>query len=220
LQTGEGSLDRIVSGFGAWKAASCLGMTVKQASNLLRRLYRMGFLKRRKVKRLCAAASGKLCHRGFEYVYSFSKQGVSYLRWLREWKPLEDMWYAQLMSDVVSNLPEELRHRLSLLSLYRETFKYRGPSRNLRLFDNNAVPVISLCMANVRLGEEKRKLLIENTLLQHELDNAKRALDQSQGSVNMLYQYWAATLVEASRIKNEMDYWKAKAEEYSRTPVR
>jgi len=164
----------------------------------------MGFLKRRRVKRLCAGASGKLCHRGFEYVYAFSRQGVSYLRWLREWKPLEDALYTQLMSDVVSNLPEELRHRLNLLSLFRETF-YCGPSRNLRLFDNNAIPVISLCMANARLGEEKRKFLIENALLQHELDNAKRALDQSQRSVSMLYQYWAATLVEASRIKNEME---------------
>lgn len=214
LQTSEGSLDRIVCGFDVHKTALCLSIPVKRASNLLRWLHQRGFLKRKRTKRLCVPSFGKSCYRGYKYVYSFSKQGVRYLRWLSESRPLEDALYARLTYDVVSNLPEDLRHTLGMLSLCRETMKYRGPTRYLRLFENNAIPVINLSIQNQQFAEENKKLLIDNCVLQYQLDQIKKELEQSKQRENMLYQNWAATLVEASRIMNEMNYWKAKADEY------
>ena len=214
LQTGEGSLDRIVCGFDVHKTALCLSIPVKRASNLLRWLHQRGFLKRKRTKRLCVPSFGKSCYRGYKYVYSFSKQGVKYLRWLSEWKPLEDALYARLTYDVVSNLPEDLRHTLGMLSLCRETMKYRGPTRYLRLFENNAIPVVSLSIQNQQLADENKRLQIDNTGLQFRLDRIKKALEQSEQREKMLYLNWAATLVEASRIKDEMEFWRTKAEEY------
>jgi len=68
----------------------------KLISNDLRRLYAMGFLKRRRVKRECRTKSGKVCFRGYEYRYSISSQGWKYLRYLQEGreedvKKLEDL---------------------------------------------------------------------------------------------------------------------------------
>ncbi|WP_148206191.1 V-type ATP synthase subunit I domain-containing protein [Thermococcus sibiricus] len=54
----------------------------KMISNDLRRLYAMGFLKRRRVKRKVMTKSGKVCHRGYEYRYSLSSQGLKYLAYM------------------------------------------------------------------------------------------------------------------------------------------
>jgi hypothetical protein len=54
----------------------------KMMSNDLRRLYTMGLLKRRRVKRECKTRSGKTCFRGYEYKYSISNQGKSYVEYL------------------------------------------------------------------------------------------------------------------------------------------
>jgi hypothetical protein len=54
----------------------------KMMSNDLRRLYTMGLLKRRRVKRECKTKSGKTCFRGYEYKYVISNQGKSYLEYL------------------------------------------------------------------------------------------------------------------------------------------
>jgi hypothetical protein len=49
------------------------------------------------------------CFKGFQYVYSLSRQGQSYVRWLRDRKPLEDIAYFTLLNDVMMALPEDLR---------------------------------------------------------------------------------------------------------------
>jgi len=54
----------------------------KLISNDLRRLYAMGFLKKRKVKRKCKTKGGKTCYRGYEYKYSLSSQGLKYLAYM------------------------------------------------------------------------------------------------------------------------------------------
>jgi len=54
----------------------------KTISNDLRRLYFMGFLKRRRVKRKCKTKSGKTCFRGYEYKYFISSQEWKYLKYL------------------------------------------------------------------------------------------------------------------------------------------
>ena len=57
-------------------------VSTKLISNELRRLYVMGFLKRERIKRECETKSGKTCFRGYEYVYTISRQGWKYLEFL------------------------------------------------------------------------------------------------------------------------------------------
>jgi hypothetical protein len=57
-------------------------VSTKSISNELRRLYQMGFLKRKRIKRECTTSRGKTCFRGYEYVYSLSSQGRKYLGYL------------------------------------------------------------------------------------------------------------------------------------------
>jgi len=63
----------------------------KLISNDLRRLYAMGFLKRRRVKRKCKTKNGKICFRGYEYRYSISSQGWKYLEYLVRGKREDEM---------------------------------------------------------------------------------------------------------------------------------
>lgn len=59
----------------------------KLISNDLNRLYRMGFLTRRRVKREVQTRVGKSCNRGYKYLYNISKQGKSYTAYLETPKP-------------------------------------------------------------------------------------------------------------------------------------
>ena len=62
--------------------SAAIGIPVKTVSNDLRRLYFMGFLKRRRVKRACLSKKGKVCFKGYQYEYSLSKQGLSYINYM------------------------------------------------------------------------------------------------------------------------------------------
>jgi hypothetical protein len=55
--------------------------TKKRVSNQLGRLYRMGLLKRKRMKRPCFTKNGQICNRDFGYSYSLSKQGQAYLNY-------------------------------------------------------------------------------------------------------------------------------------------
>jgi hypothetical protein len=57
---------------------------MKMISNDLRRLYTMGLLRRRRVKRECRTRSGKTCFRGYEYKYVISHRGWRYLNYLAD----------------------------------------------------------------------------------------------------------------------------------------
>lgn len=61
----------------------------KLISNDLRRLYMMGFLRRRKVKRECRTKGGKKCYRGYKYLYRINNQGWRYLVYLTSGKKEE-----------------------------------------------------------------------------------------------------------------------------------
>ncbi|WP_297510641.1 hypothetical protein [Thermococcus sp.] len=56
----------------------------KLISNDLRRLYQMGFLKRRKVPRECRNKKGRVYNCGSKYMYKITRQGWSYLKHLEE----------------------------------------------------------------------------------------------------------------------------------------
>lgn len=54
----------------------------KVMSNRLAKLYFMGFLKRKRVKRDVIASNGKECKKGYCYLYSISSQGWKYLNYI------------------------------------------------------------------------------------------------------------------------------------------
>jgi hypothetical protein len=56
--------------------------TTKKISSDMDRLFRMGFLSRKRRKRRITTRNGKSCNRGFIYFYRFSKQGISYYSYL------------------------------------------------------------------------------------------------------------------------------------------
>ena len=79
----------------------------KLISNDLRRLYAMGFLKRKRVKRVCRTKSGKVCFRGYEYKYSISSQGWKYLRYLREGEAVNLKLEDIIALKAIIKLPED-----------------------------------------------------------------------------------------------------------------
>ena len=102
----------------------------KLISNDLRRLYAMGFLKRRRVKRECKTKSGKICYRGYEYKYSLSSQAVKYLEYLEKGKKEEEL---EELADLIVKImiekktPEEARD--ILWEFYQTQVKEKKGSR-------------------------------------------------------------------------------------------
>jgi len=195
-------------GFDSRAVASHFHMPVKRASNDLRRLWRMGFLTRSKCRRICLTPTGKICNRGFEYKYRLSSQGMKYVEWLEGGKMIEDLAYAKLTSEVLSYLPDELKDRLSMLSLAKAASRYRGPGRNTNLLESNAVPVIHLSTERMRLRSEKEKLELENAIQKVNLENLQRTTTSFKEQNRLLYNLLAQALVWAVAHKNSADYWR------------
>jgi len=119
--------DRYAIGeFDSARVASALNLKKKLVSNDLRRLYRMGFLKRKRVKRSCIGRRGFI-NRGFQYRYSFSRHGSSYVEWLEKGKVVEDFAVAGLRSDVMSRLPDDMKRGVLTDQMAEEVKPYRGP---------------------------------------------------------------------------------------------
>jgi hypothetical protein len=105
---------------------------------------------------------------------------------VRGFRHTEDFAYSKLTFEVMSYLPQDLRDTLSMLSLSRSAQNYHGPSRNLKLLDNNSVPVCSLILQNQALQSENRKLQNENAILQLQngnLEGANKRLEAERGAV-------------------------------------
>jgi hypothetical protein len=194
--------------FDSRTVASRFHMPVKHASNDLRRLWRMGFLTRSRRRRPCLTPTGRLCNRGFEYKYGLSSQGTKYVRWLKEWKAFEDLCYAKLTLEVLSYLPDDLKDRLSVLSLAKAARKYKGPSRNTSSLDSNMVPLIHLLTERMRLRSENEKLELENAIQKLGLENLRRTITNFEEQNRSLYSLLAQALVWAAAYKNSADDWK------------
>jgi hypothetical protein len=195
-------------GFDSHAVASHFHMPVKRASNDLRRLWRMGFLKRTSVKRSCLIRGGKLCHKGFEYRYHLSSQGVDYVKWLQGGKMAEDFAHEALISEVLSHLPEGLKDRLSMLNLAKATRRYKGPSRNMNLLDSNAVPVTHLSAERTRLQSENAKLKEANTIQQITLANLQQTINNYKEQNTSLNNALAQAIIWAASNKNSAESWK------------
>jgi len=76
------SLESTGYAFSSRSVAARLRIPVSEASLDLMRLHKMGFLKRERVVRICRNGF-TTCRRGYQYLYGFSRQGKSYLEWLK-----------------------------------------------------------------------------------------------------------------------------------------
>ena len=208
-QMGSG-LDGLSGGLESHAVASHFCMPVKRASNDLRRLWRMGFLRRTYVKRSCPTKGGKLCHKGFEYRYYLSSQGMKYLEWLQGRKMTEDFAYEKLTLEVLSYLPDDLKDRLSMQSLAKATRRYKGPSRNTNLLESNIVPVTHLSTQNMRLQSEKETLEKANTIQQVKLVNLQQTINNYEEQNKSLNMALAQALLWAAANKKSAETWEGR----------
>jgi hypothetical protein len=168
----------------------------------------MGFLTRSKVERGCLIRGNRICKKGVQYRYRLSSQGMKYVRWLQGGKTVEDLAYAKLTSEILSYLPDELKDRLSMLSLAKSASKYKGPSRNTNLLESNVVPVIHLSTQNKRLRSEKEKLELENAIQKVTLTDLQQTINNYKEQNRSLNMALAQALVWAASHKNSADYWE------------
>ena len=139
--------------FDSSRVASALDLKKKLASNDLRRLYRMGFLKRKRVKRSCIGRRGFI-NRGFQYMYSFSKHGLSYVEWLEKGKVVEDFAVADLRSDAILRLPEDMKRGVLTVQMAEEVKPYRGPGSGYK-------PSPSDLLLNVYANVDRDRLMAD-----------------------------------------------------------
>jgi len=160
-------------GFTSASTARYFGKQIKEVSNDFRRLHKMGFLKRKRVKRRCLSKTGKYCYKGYEYIYTFSVQGRRYLEWMRVQKPVEDLACMILNKEILGHLPQELQKRLLIQATVRSSYRYKGPSRRLMLFDNEAIPIAITLLENQKLKNENSELYKEKLRLSEKNTNLK-----------------------------------------------
>ena len=148
--------------FTSRRLATAIGRPFKETSNGLRILQNMHFLSRKRVSRDCLTSSGKPCRRGYEYEYSINRQGLSYVRWLREGKPLKDATIGVATMAVLDHLPPDLRQQMALYELVRPKSKYRGPGSNRQLLDRLLEPKAVIEAELSRLVSENSSLAAKN----------------------------------------------------------
>jgi len=168
----------------------------------------MGFLTRSRVERGCLIRGYRICKKGVEYRYRLSSQGMKYVDWLKNRKTTEDFAYVKLTSEVLSHLPDELKDRLSMLSLAKSASKYKGPRRNTNLLESNIVPVIHLSTQNKSLRSEKEKLESENVIQKVKLTDRQQTINNYKQQNTSLNNALAQAIVWAAAHKNSADYWE------------
>jgi len=172
----------------------------------------MGFLKRSRRKRT-AFSSGRPCYRGYEFSYTISKQGLSYLKWLESKKPLEDVGEAALALKVLSSLPEDVQRELTANAILKAGRRYRGPARKpvLPMPTDNCAALLVNQQIEVEKLKRERDLLVqgllrmaqENFSLRSEVDGLKRTRDDFKRALTFAMNVTEA-LVVASRFDRKM----------------
>lgn len=139
-------------------------INTKRISNDLDRLYRMRFLKRKRQKRRVVNKYGANVRKGFEYVYSISKQGKSYIYHLYGQKKGKEM-------DPFAYLPPIMR-------LIEEAFE--RPKRSAEFFARDfPVPKTPGVPDMSKWSEQDAKRYEELAIKYMSLKNeAQKALDE------------------------------------------
>jgi hypothetical protein len=86
---------------------------------------------------------------------------MSYVNWMKQNKPLEDLWYCYLVDEVVKVLPENLKNAIMHEAQRRSGFRYRGPTRQLRLIDNPAALVSAIVARYDKLLRQSKEDQLE-----------------------------------------------------------
>jgi hypothetical protein len=126
-------------------------------------------------------------------MYTFSRQGEQYVKWMMEKKPIEEASYFQIMSDASTYLPDDLKMNVTSSVLMREGMRYKGSNRSLQTLGvlAQALPSLAKNLAETKAHlaevknerdrlEEKRRCLLETVRDQEskieDLENLKRVL--------------------------------------------
>ena len=217
--------DRYAIGeFDSGRVASALALKKKLVSNDLRRLYRMGFLKRKRVKRSCIGRRGFI-NRGFQYTYSVSRHGLSYVGWLEKGKVVEDFAVAGLRSDAILRLPDDMKRGVLTVQMAEEVKPYRGPGSGykpspsdllLSLYTNIDRERVMADFREIRkefvkassdvsrLSSEKASLHLENVFWKIVNQSLEKERDLWKKETNDLFWASSRALVEDTQISGEM----------------
>jgi hypothetical protein len=148
--------------------------SIKRLSNDLARLYKMSFLKRRRVKRQVTTNSGKVCNRGYCYEYQISKQGFSYLSYLRSpvtpRKPTDD----DLAKKVLQFQYRDDSRKDAILAAYDLVFPPQPPSQAEKFYHQ---------------GKNRSQLTLEGKKTVEELQKTANADDLRAEMLRALEKY-------------------------------
>jgi hypothetical protein len=180
--------------------AAKLGKSVKEISNDLIRLKKMGLVKRYLEERLCRLGQRRTCHKGYQYTYCLSKQGQSYLKWMKETKPAEDLAHLNLMNEIAEYLPPERKQAILAYLLKRTTYKYKGPSRRLGSFNNPTAAIAILQSENRSLVEENKELVLD--AIRSRIEHQREISELEQKDIKIFLDFWhdlSAIILEGSK---------------------
>jgi len=195
----------------------------KLISNDLRRLYAMGFLKKRKVKRKCKTKGGKTCYRGYEYKYSLSSQGLKYLAYMarggeeeEELEGLEDL-IVKIM--IEKRAPEEARDLL--WEFYQTQIKerkgFRRFSTSTRAFWDKVLEHVTEILRDrtIKSLEERVKVLGEiNKELREKIGQLEREKAEYERLIKEFSRMLIRMMEATDRLLEIAGYPKEEDEEY------
>jgi len=186
----------------------------KMISNDLRRLYAMGFLKRRRVKRKVMTKSGKICYRGYEYKYSLSSQALKYLQYLG--KGEEEEWLEEL-EDLLAKTMIEKNSTKELRDIFWELYKTQIKDRKgFRRFSTSKMAFWERLVEKIAIIFRDRR--IES--LEKENEELRRKLKELEKRNTMYKRYIKELMSFLVRLMNLADKALGKAEEFKKEKER
>ncbi len=169
--------------FSSRKVAGLLDIRVTEVSRNLMRIHRMGFLKRKRTEKMCRSSLGD-CRKGYQYEYSFSRQGESYLQWLHRSEQQQVAWSAVRVD--LLNQSNLFKENLIQIALAEAKNRFRG-SDKIRMQD---AAIMYLVEQNQRLKDEvDTETMISYDILHHNinLENELQKIRQEQIKLESKY---------------------------------
>lgn len=167
--------------FNSRGVSSKLKIPVKEASRDLMRLRKMGFLKRQKVQRTCRNGRGE-CRKGYQFLYAFSKQGKSYLKWLKN-HGYGDPLLHSIPWQQIPAYPSMAKLYYALWEPVFTPSKFK-PARPIHLRDSlnrfYAMENLEFLTENRKLRKENRNLYLLLAKLEMDREEEKKNLLQKQ----------------------------------------
>ncbi|HEY4699465.1 MAG TPA: hypothetical protein VIH27_03735 [Nitrososphaerales archaeon] len=136
-----------------------MGVKKEEASLAMMRLHQMGFLKRKKKVRRCHDRSYiNYYNRGYEYRYSLSRQGISYLQWYRNGRASKQLTETVYFNNIYNKLPRDIALQLALLGLAGKNSRFKRSSTLFKHIDLTPFPTVhylSTMIENIKFRQER-----------------------------------------------------------------